>query len=335
MSVKHLLKEMKLPERVELIDTEEQNDNTGVIAAEPFERGFATTMGNMFRRVLLSSIQGYAVTAFRIAIGDKFLTSEYESIPGLLEDSLDIVEKIKSLVFLIDQEEDNPTHTITVEFKGKGQCLASSFERPNIQILNSDLVLFEATEEVDLVIELELELGRGFVSSEISEKRIEEVGTIPVDSVFSPIINVRYEVESVRFGNRNDYERMLLTVETNGTITPKDAVAQAAKIIKEQMDIFINFDENDVLIPEKDDDHLLELKKVLQLSIDELELSSRSYNCLRAANIMNIGALVQLSEKEMQNLPNFGNKSMEEIISKLTELDLHLGMTFPPELLAE
>lgn len=332
MSIKYLLKEFKLPKEITLKTIE--NENTMVFEVEPLERGFATSIGNLYRRVLLSSIQGYAVSAIRIHIGQKYLTSEYDSIPGLVEDSISIIDKIKILKFVIDQEsKDSLQKLITAEFKGKGVCKAEILERPDVIILNKDLVLFEATEDVDITLELEVELGRGYVPSEITEKRIEDEQTISIDAVFSPIENVFFTVENIRIGHRSDYEKLLLTVKTDDTISAIDAIAQAAKIIKEHMNIFISFNEDEVEVLSEDETKLLEMKKLLQLSIDELELSSRSYNCLRTANIMNIGALVQLTEKDIQALPNFGSKSMDEIQSKLSELNFSLGMPLPPEVL--
>ena len=324
MSIKHLLKEMKLPKEITLNSND--NELESVVSVEPFEKGFATTVGNMFRRVLLSSIHGYAVTAFRIAIGDTFITSEYEPIPGVVEDSLDIVERIKTIKFLIDKELNVTKKTLVLEFKGKGVCTVAQLETSEVTILNKDLVLFEATEDIDMVMELELELGRGYVPANITEKRIDESGTIPIDAIFSPIENVIFNVESIRFGHRSDYEKLLLTVKSDGTVLPRDAVAEAAKIIKEHMTIFINFDEQEVEILTSGESNVEEQQKLLKLSIDELELSSRSYNCLRAANIMNIESLVQLTEREMKELPNFGNKSMDEIKMKLADWDLSLGM---------
>lgn len=332
MSIKHLLKDIKLPKEIELKTFASKVE--GVFEAEPFERGFATTIGNLMRRTLLSSIQGYAVSAVRINAGDKFLSSEYEAIPGIIEDSLEIVERIKDLRFVIDQENDeNLQITLRGEFSGKGECTAEIFSNANVEILNQDLVLFEATENVDLVFELEVELGRGYVPSEITEKRIEDEGTISIDAIFSPIENVKYSVENIRIGHRSDYEKLILTVTTDGTITPGEAVAQAAKIVKENLSVFITFNEDDVNTVSEDENKIIEMKKLLQLSIEELELSSRSYNCLRAANILNIANLVQLTERDIQALPNFGNKSMDEIQAKLAELNFSLGMQLPPEVL--
>lgn len=334
MSVKYLLKDFKLPKEIEFHSNEDANE--GIFEVEPFERGYGTTVGNMFRRTILSSIQGYAVSALRINYGSKFLSSEYESIPGILDDSLEIVDRIKQLKFIIDSEGEVGMRTVLRgEFKGKGKCKASIFENSLVSILNKDDVIFEATEEVDLFFELEVELGRGYVPSEITENRIEEEGTISIDAIFSPIENVKYKVEDLRIGHRSDYEKLILTVTTDGTITPVDVVAQAAKLIKENMTIFINFNEDDVEMVTEDETKILELKKLLSLSIDELELSSRSYNCLRSANILTIESLVKLSEREIQGLPNFGNKSMDEIQAKLAELDFSLGMELPAEVLSE
>lgn len=334
MSVKHLLKDFKLPKEI-TCDTS-GNACEGVFEIEPFERSYGTTIGNMFRRTILSSIQGYAVSALRVNYGSKFLTSEYESIPGLIDDSLDIVDRIKQLKFIIDSEgEVGKSTVVSGSFKGKGKCTASIFENSLVSILNKDDVIFEATEEVDLFFELEVELGRGYVPSEITEGRIEEEGTISIDAIFSPIEQVKYKVEGIRIGHRSDYEKLILTIVTDGTVTPSDVIAQAAKLIKEYMTIFINFNEDDVEMVSEDETKILEMKKLLSLSIDELELSSRSYNCLRSANILDIESLVKLTEREIQGLPNFGSKSMDEIQAKLEELDFSLGMQLPPEILNE
>lgn len=332
MSIKYLLKDFKLPKEISL--RSEVEENVGVFEIEPFERGFATTIGNLFRRVLLSSLQGFVVTAIRINTGKKFLTSEYESISGVLQDSIDIVENIKNIQFLVDKDHEDPLRKLVKgRFKGAGKCTAEIFNHSDISILNKDIILFEATDEVDIDIELEIELGRGYVPSEVTEKRIEEEGTISIDAVFSPVDTVKYFIEGIRIGHRSDYEKLILSVKTNGTISPVDAVAEAAKIVKEHMTLFINFNEDEVEMVSEDENKLIEMRKLLELSIDELELSSRSYNCLKAANIVNIYELVRLTDKNIQALPNFGNKSMEEIQSKLAELNFSLGMTLPPEIL--
>lgn len=332
MGIKYLLKDFKIPKEMTVFTQEEGED---IFYIEPFERGGATTMGNLFRRVLLSSIQGYAVTAVRVHTGSRLLTSEYEQIDGIIEDSLDIIGKLRELKFIMDQENpDNMKRILTGTFKGMGQCTAAIFDVSDVTIINQDLVLFEAVEEVDLFFEIEVELGRGYVPSEVTEQRVEEEGTITVDAVFSPVDNVKFEVKNIRIGHKSDYEKLLLYITTDGTITPRDVLAQAAKIVKEHMTVLIDFNEEDVETRSEDENRLLEMKKLLQLSIDELELSSRSYNCLKTANITNIGELVQLSEKEIQALPNFGNKSMEEIQKKLAELNFTLGMKFPPEILS-
>lgn len=330
MSAKHLLKDFTLPRAVKKSDNA-VSENIAVISMETFERGFATTIGNSLRRTLLSAIQGFAVTAARITLftgggKQRFITSEYDSIQNIKEDTIDVLDAIKRMKFIVDSEETTK-FTLMGKCAGKGAFTMKIFDVPTgVTIVNPADVLLTATAEVDMLIELEVELGRGYAPSEENEKRVAEEGAIPLDALFSPIANVSYAVESVRVGHRSDYERLNIKIETNGTITPVDAAAQAAKILKDMLQPLINFDETVVAGIQELDTNTDELEKTLGISIDELEFSQRSSNCFRAANIRTLKELVAMSEKDVENLPNFGKKCMDEVKEKLKELNLSFGM---------
>ncbi len=328
MSLKHLLKGFKLPNSIQFNKVSEES-HIGKFELQPFERGMGQTIGNTLRRTLLSSIPNYAVSAVKITVyeGDshKYVSSEFENIEGVQEDSIDIIEAIRKMRFRFDSD-DVLQEMFKGEFKGKGPCTAAIFEKTGCEILNADEVLFTASDSVDIVFEINVELGRGFIPSEIIEKNIEEKGTIPLDVIFSPVTSVSIAIENMRIGYRNDYEKLMLTVKTNGGVSPGEAVAQAAKIIKDNLTLLIDFDEEEVEQNVENVQQLIEMQKMLDLSIEELELSSRSSNCLKAANIRTILELVSLTEKDISSMPNFGAKSMDEIKQKLHDMGLVLGM---------
>ncbi|MFA5514518.1 MAG: DNA-directed RNA polymerase subunit alpha [Sphaerochaetaceae bacterium] len=329
MARKNLLKGFKKPKGI-TFEHSLAEPTSGRFIAYPFERGYGTTIGNTLRRILLSSIQGYAVTAVRFnSINEEgvshLISSEFESLPGVVEDIPDIIARMKKLQIRLPQDVEESV--ILVECEGPGAITGAQLELNNVEILNKELVLFTMMEDSHLEIELQIDLGRGYVPSEVNEKYIEEVGTIPVDADFSPVLRVKYEIEPTRVGQRSDYDKLILDLETDGTIAPEDALAEAAKIAKDHFSIFINFDESLVDSSDEIDEEEERIKKLLNTSVEELELTVRSSNCLKNANIKTIGDLTRKSEEEIAKTRNFGKKSLSEIKEKLKEWNLSLGMT--------
>lgn len=330
MARKNLLKGFKKPKGV----TYEQSalePNYGKFVAYPFERGFGTTIGNTLRRVLLSSIQGYAVTAVKFTSYDKdgsakMIVSEYEQLPGVREDIMDITNALKKLQ--IKMPEDCEGTTLLIECKGPGVVTGKDFERDRVEITNKDLVLFTMMDDCNLEMEVQIDLGRGYVPAEINKKYVEdEAGVIPVDAVFSPVKLVKYSIEPTRVGYRNDYDKLTLEIWTDGTIAPQNALAEAAKIAKDHFQIFINFDESLINSNDEIDEEEARVRKILNTPVEDLELTVRSSNCLKNANIRTIGDLTRKTEEEMAKTRNFGKKSLQEIKEKLKEWNLSLGMT--------
>ncbi len=330
MARKNLLKGFKRPKGI-TFEHSEVNPFYGKFVAYPFERGYGTTVGNTLRRILLSSIQGYAVTAIRITTYDAegtahVLSSEYESIPYVVEDTPDIINRLKQLQ--IELPADSEQKTIVIEVKGKGVVTGAALEvDPTVQVKNRDLTIMTMMEDANVEIELQIDLGRGYVPAEMNEKYIEVIGTIAVDAIFSPIRRARYEVESTRVGQRTDYDKLILEIWTDGTVRPEDALAEAAKIAKDHFTIFINFDEDDILGDEDADEEEERIRQLLETPVEELELSVRSSNCLKNANIRSIGDLTARTEEDIAKTRNFGKKSLQEIKEKLNEWNLSLGMT--------
>ena len=329
MARKNLLKGFKKPKGITFEHSLAEADS-GRFIAYPFERGFGTTVGNTLRRILLSSIQGYAITAVRITSFDEegvahLISSEFESLPGVVEDIPDIIARMKKLQIKLPEEVESTV--ILVEAKGAQVVTGAQFELSNVEILNKDLELFTMMEDANLEIEAQIDLGRGYIPAEINEKYIEEIGTIPLDANFSPVTRVRYEIEPTRVGQRSDYDKLILELFTDGTIQPEDALAEAAKIAKDHFSIFINFDESLIDSNEEYDEQEEQIQKILNTSVEELELTVRSSNCLKNANIKTIGDLTRRSEEEIAKTRNFGKKSLSEIKDKLSEWNLSLGMT--------
>jgi DNA-directed RNA polymerase subunit alpha len=330
MARKNLLKGFKKPKGI-TFEHGDLQENYGKFIAYPFERGYGTTIGNTLRRILLSSIQGYAISAIRVTYytadgTPKMLSSEFESIPGVVEDTPEFISRLKHMN--IQMPEDVEQRTIFLEIKGESVLKAGDLAVDNdIQIKNPETVIATLMADAKLDLEVQIDLGRGYVPAEINEKYIEVVGTIPVDALFSPVVKVKYEVENTRVGQRADYDKLVLEVWTDGTISPENAVAEAAKIAKDHFTIFINFDE-DSLAGEGDVDEDEErVKMLLETPVEELELSVRSSNCLKNANIRTIGDLTSKTEEEIAKTRNFGKKSLLEIRDKLKEWNLGLGMT--------
>ncbi|NQU60015.1 MAG: DNA-directed RNA polymerase subunit alpha [Rhodospirillales bacterium] len=295
---------------------------TATIVAEPLERGFGLTLGNALRRVLLSSLQGAAVTQVQI---DGVL-HEFSSIPGVREDVTDIVLNIKSLNIRLSAE---GTKRMTLKATSAGEVKAGTIETgPDIEIMNPDLVICHLDKGAKLNMELTVENGKGYVAATQNRPEDSPIGLIPVDAVFSPVRKVTYKVDNTRVGQVTDHDKLSLEVTTSGAVTPDDAVALAARILQDQLDLFINFDEPKTAMAEEMREELPFNKNLLR-KVDELELSVRSANCLKNDNIIYIGDLVQKSETDMLRTPNFGRKSLNEIKEVLGQMGLHLGMEIP------
>jgi len=301
------------------------------VVAEPLERGFGLTLGNALRRILLSSLQGAAVTAIQV---DGVL-HEFSSIPGVREDVTDIVLNIKLLGLKMHGE--GPKRMM-LKATGPGEVKAKQIEAGHdIEIMDPELVLCTLDQGATLSMELTVESGKGYVAATQNRAEDSPIGLIPVDAIFSPVRRVAYKVENSRVGQVTDYDKLAMQIETNGAVTPEDAVALAARILQDQLQLFINFEEPQTVTQEEARDDLPFSRNLLR-KVDELELSVRSANCLKNDNIIYIGDLVQKSETEMLRTPNFGRKSLNEIKEVLAQMGLHLGMeiaNWPPENIEE
>lgn len=310
-----------MPERVELDDAS-YSANFGRFIVQPLERGFGITLGNALRRVLLSSIQGAAITAIRI----ENVQHEFSTIPGVKEDVVDMILNLKEVrIKLLNKRPDK----VSLHLKGPAEFKAGDIgaQTADFEVLNPDLHLATLNEDADFDIEIRVGKGRGYVPAEENKPLESSIGLIPIDSIFSPIRKVRYDVENVRVGQRTDYEKLVLEIETDGSITPDDALTFAGKILKDHIQLFINFE----IEPEEEetqeiDEELLRIKKLLRMNVDELELSVRSHNCLKNANIKSIADLVRLDESELLKFRNFGRKSLQEIQDILEKKGLYFGM---------
>ncbi|WP_368040611.1 DNA-directed RNA polymerase subunit alpha [Roseicella sp. DB1501] len=314
------------PEKLE-VDAGADPERVATIVAEPLERGFGMTLGNALRRVLLSSLQGAAVTAIRI---DGVL-HEFSSIQGVREDVTDLVLNVKQLA--IRMQGEGPKR-LQLNATGPGEVTAGQIQTTgDIEVSNPDLVICTLDDGAKLSMELTVNTGKGYVPAAQNRPEDAPIGLIPVDAIYSPVRRVAYRVEPTRVGQVTDYDKLVLNVETDGTVAPEDAVALAARILQDQLQLFINFDEpRERKVEEERDD--LPFNRNLLRKVDELELSVRSANCLKNDNIVYIGDLVQKTEQEMLRTPNFGRKSLNEIKEVLASMGLGLGMTvtgWPPE----
>jgi DNA-directed RNA polymerase subunit alpha len=314
------------PEKLE-VEPSGDPSRIATVVAEPLERGFGMTLGNAIRRVLLSSLQGAAVTAIQI---DGVL-HEFSSVAGVREDVTDIVLNVKQLA--LRMHGDGPKRMVLTA-NGPGEVKAGQIQAGHdIEIMNPDLILCTLDDGVKFAMEFTVQMGKGYDPASANRPEDAPIGLIPVDSIYSPVRRVSYKVEPTRVGQVTDYDRLLLTVETNGSVSPEDAVALAARILQDQLQLFINFDEPQQLRHEEIHDDLPFNRNLLK-KVDELELSVRSANCLKNDNIIYIGDLVQKSEQEMLRTPNFGRKSLNEIKEVLGTMGLGLGMSvigWPPE----
>ncbi|HZT70253.1 MAG TPA: DNA-directed RNA polymerase subunit alpha [Terriglobia bacterium] len=316
-----LWKGFQKPKRL-VCNTSTLTDKYGQFTAQPFERGFGTTIGNALRRVLLSSIEGAAITAVKI----EGVLHEFSSIPGVVEDATDIILSLKQIPLKMNVEGPK---TLLLEVKEPGEVTSRMIqEDPDIEILDKDAYIATVSEGGSLRIEMRVKNGRGYVSAERNFDEDLPIGYIPVDSVHSPIRKVNYTVEAARLGQMTDYDKLTLDVWTNGAVTPQDAIGLAAKLLKDHMSIFINFEEATISEEVAEERPATVYNENLDRSVEELELSVRSYNCLKNANISTIRELVQKTEAEMLKTKNFGRKSLNEIKEILSAMGLSLGMKF-------
>lgn len=322
--------ELQKPDKV-IVSPSEYNPRQAVVSLGPLERGFGTTLGNALRRILLSSLQGAAVTAIQV----QGVVHEFSSVAGVREDVTDLVLNVKGIAVSMSVEGEK---RLRLQVDGPAVVTAGMIsEAAGVEIMNPDHVLCHVDKGGSLSMELTVASGKGYVPANQNRSEDAPIGLIPVDSIFSPIRQVAYKVENERVGQITDYDRLLLTIETDGSITPEDAVAYAARILQDQLQPFINFDEPKVDTADQAVDPFPFNRNLLR-KVDELELSVRSANCLKNDNIVYIGDLVQKTESEMLRTPNFGRKSLNEIKEVLKIMNLELGMdieSWPPENIEE
>jgi len=318
--------ELIRPSKID-IQSGKDKKRVATIVAEPLERGFGTTLGNALRRILLSSLQGAAVTSVQI---DGVL-HEFSSIAGVREDVTDMILNIKEIAFAMHAE--GPKR-LTLKKTGPGIVKASDIQQSaDVNVLNPDHVICTLDQGAELRVEFTINNGKGYVAADRNRAEDAPIGLIPVDSIYSPVRRVSYRVENTREGQILDYDKLVMTVETNGAVSPEDALAYAARILQDQISVFINFSEPTAHVAEEVRQEL-PFNAALLKKVDELELSVRSANCLKNDNIVYIGDLIQKSEAEMLRTPNFGRKSLNEIKEVLAQMGLHLGMevpNWPPE----
>jgi len=320
------LKDFQIPKKIEF-EQETLTQTYGKFVAEPFERGFGTTIGNSVRRVLLSSIGGAAVTSVKI----EGVLHEFSTIPGVKEDVTDLILNIKNLRMKLYSEK---TKTIHIKKKGAGEIKGKDIiHDADVEILTPELHIATLDKDAYLDMEMTVKMGRGYVPAERNKEETSPIGVIPIDSIFSPVRKINFLVENARVGRVTDYDKLIMEIWTDGSIRPDEALAFAARILKDHLSIFITFDEKDEVHEPVVEEKQKEFNKNLLRSVNELELSVRAANCLKNANIKTIADLVQRTEAEMLKTKNFGRKSLNEIKEILTEMGLSLGMkleNFPP-----
>jgi DNA-directed RNA polymerase subunit alpha len=308
-----------------IINVKDGIDSTknSIITMEPFERGFGDTLGNALRRVMLSSISGFAVTSIKI----EGILHEYGIIDGVKEDITNIIMNLKSLAI---KKNDSSQCVLRLRCSKSGPVLAGSIEVNNgAEIINKDLLICTLSKDAKIDIQIHVECGQGYVVVDSSKRSESDIGLIRIDAMFSPIKRVSYRVENARVGQITDYDKLIMEIDTNGTITPQDALGVAAKILQEQLEVFVNFDISSISDAKKDVSSELEFNKNLLKTIDELELSVRSYNCLKNENIIYVGDLVIKTEAEMLKTSNFGRKSLNELKENLRSMGLTFGLKLP------
>lgn len=318
MSVAYL----KMPEAV-VLDEASYTNTFGKFSLQPLERGYGVTLGNSIRRVLLSSLTGAAITAVKFS----GVLHEFTTIEGVVEDVSEIILNLKQVRMKLLNKKPGK---IDISFNGSGEWVASDIQvnSAEIEILNPDLHIATLNKSAKFDVELRVGKGKGYIPAAENVSSDYTIGVIPIDSIFTPIKNVKFDVENVRIGDKNDFEKLTLEIATDGSITPDDALTQAAKIMRDHIQLFINFDidqEEEQAVSQKDSEKE-RIKRILLTSVDDLELSVRSHNCLKAANIKNLADLVKRDESEMLRFRNFGRKSLAELMEIVENLGLEFGM---------
>jgi DNA-directed RNA polymerase subunit alpha len=305
------------------------NETYAKFIAEPFETGYGHTVGNSLRRVLLSSLEGAAITSIKV----DGAMHEFATIEGVVEDVTELVLNLKKVLF---KAHTRDPQTLLLSVNKEGEVTAADIQlNQNVELVNPTQHLCILDKKKKFEMELEVKVGRGFLPGDENKKPNQAIGVIAIDSLFSPVIRVRYAVENARVGQRTDYDRLVLEVWTDGRISPDDALTQASAILAHHLDVFVGYDKTAVEFEEvvdKQDEEKTKLKKLLNMSVNEIELSVRAANCLNNANITSVGQLAMKSEQEMLKYRNFGKKSLNEIKDKLQQLGLGLGMKFDPGL---
>lgn len=318
-----------MPKRV-VKDEAQSEENYGLFIAEPFEAGYGRTIGNSIRRVLLSSLEGAAVSSVKI----NGALHEFCTLPGVVEDVTDIILNLKGVLIKMYARE---VRKLKLSVKGPGEVTAGDIQTDGaVEILNPDYHIATLDADGKLEAELEVRIGRGYCPAEGNKKENQEIGIIAIDSLFSPVRRVKYSVENTRVGRRTDYDKLILEVWTDGRVSPDDAVTMSAAILRHHLDVFVNYDKDLVEFEAEEtqrDEEREELARKLAMSVNEIELSVRAANCLNNANIVTVGELAQKTEAEMLKYRNFGKKSLNEIKAKLVEMGLTLGMQFDADLL--
>ena len=322
----------EIPDR--LVKNEDTaTNNYAQFIAEPFEAGYGHTIGNSLRRVLLGSLEGASITSVRIAGAQH----EFTSLPGVVEDVTEIILNLKQIRFKHFEDKDPATLSISVD--KAGPVTAADIQAiSQYEIVNPDQHILTLDRDTKFNLEMEVRVGRGFHTSEDNKHPDMPIGVIPIDSIFSPVRRVKYSVENTRVGQRTDYDKLILEIWTDGRLEPHEALLRASAILRHHLNVFVNYDDNAIHIDERPEAHTeqdSELKKLLNMSVNEIELSVRAANCLNNANITTVGQLAMKSEAEMLKYRNFGKKSLNEIKDKLTELGLGLGMPIDPSLLEQ
>ncbi|MBK1791882.1 DNA-directed RNA polymerase subunit alpha [Persicirhabdus sediminis] len=323
------LDRFELPNRLTKVEETETDLFTQFIA-EPFEGGYGHTIGNSLRRVLLSSLEGAAITSVRIA----GVQHEFSSLPGVVEDVTDIILNLKKVKF---KHHGKESRVLTIKVEKEGAVTAGDINEDNLyEVVNKDQIICHLDRKVKFDCELEIKVGRGFSTGDENKRPDMPIGVIAIDSIYSPVVRVKYAVENTRVGQMTDYDKLVLDINTDGRVSPSDALLQASAILRHHLDVFVNYDENLVDFeeaPAEQSEENAALKKLLNMSVNEIELSVRAANCLNNANITTVGQLATKTEAEMLKYRNFGKKSLNEIKDKLVELGLGLGMNIDPSLL--
>src|SRR5512147_1091277 len=319
----------EMPKRLVKEDTT-ATDTYAKFVAEPFETGYGHTIGNSLRRVLLSSLEGAAITSIKI----DGAMHEFATVDGVVEDVTDIVLNLKKILF---KSHSRDPQTILLSVNKEGEVTAADIQlNQNLELVNPTQHICTLDKKKKFEMELEVKVGRGFLPGDENKKLNQPIGVIAIDSLFSPVTRVRYTVEAARVGQRTDYDRLVLEIWTDGRISPDDALTQSSAILHHHPDVFVGYDKNAVEFEEvvdKQDEEKTKMKKLLNMSVNEIELSVRAANCLNNANITTVGQLAMKTEQEMLKYRNFGKKSLNEIKDKLASLGLSLGMNFEPELI--